>query len=257
MPGTGAWMAGVSVPFMTMGSVALRLGLGSGSGVSSSTTCGAKSAGWGAASGVGGAGASEVCGESSEISCAATSGGGAPVLGLRSGSGTIETLAAGSEVAVTIGTPAVASAAATASGLRSGDVSDLIGASVAFGLRTGGVSTWAAAKVSSTVGFRGVSTLPVVVASPGVDVVSGEVAGVTRSGLRSGSDGTTAWTFAAAVRAALPVDFFATPTLGAKHANSTSNDRACALKRFISSIGTGYDPVDVGQDVPRAGEPRR
>ncbi len=50
---------------------------------------------------------------------------------------------------------------------------------------------------------------------------------------------------------------FATAIAGAKHANSTSNDRACAVKRFISSNGTGYDPGKAGQDVPRAGEPRR
>ena len=46
--------------------------------------------------------------------------------------------------------------------------------------------------------------------------------------------------------------------LGAQHAKMTRNDKACALKRFISSVGTGLRSWFFGsQDVPRAGEPRR
>ena len=119
-------------------------------------------------------------------------------------------------------------------------------------------------------------TLPVVVASPATacgvtEMVCGTAAacGVTgsleavRLGLRSGSGGGTAASFfatAGAARLAFAGAWwrdFATAIAGAKHAKSTSNDRACAVKRFISSNGTGYNPGKAGQDVPRAGEPRR
>src|SRR5512144_1346244 len=83
-----------------------------------------------------------------------------------------------------------------------------------------------------------------------------------RFGLRSGRGGGPAastLTLAAAVRLVLAgkCRALAVAIAGAKHANSTSNDKACALKRFISSNGTRYDPGKGGQDVPRAGEPRR
>src|SRR5512143_948407 len=134
-------MAGVSVPLSTTGSVALRLGLGCGSGVSSDTPAGAagEGAGAGAAWGAGGGnGTNEGEWGRSEISSAGPIGG--RPLGLRSGSGTIDTCAAWSDVGLTVG---AGEAAATCSppgavGLRSGTVG--LGVAAAIGLRSDGVS---------------------------------------------------------------------------------------------------------------------
>ena len=96
-------------------------------------------------------------------------------MGLRSGSGTIETLAPGSEVAVTVGTAAVdLGRAGGALGLRSGGVSDLVVASVeAFGLRSGGREHLGRCQgLPPPLACAGqYPRCPVVVASPGVEAV--------------------------------------------------------------------------------------
>src|SRR5262249_45830641 len=99
------------------------------------------------------------------------------------------------------------------------------------------------------------------------DAEASVAAGVaTRSGLRSGSGGRVSGFAATAGRVVFVFISavcaggcdLATATAGAKHANTTRNDKECALKRFISSVGTGLRSCVFGsQDVPLAGEPRR
>jgi hypothetical protein len=117
-------------------------------------------------------------------------------------------------------------------------------------------------RVSATVvGFRsGTGSVPVTIGASAVGAADREAVGVAgtaatgaagRCGLRSGKVGGSTGGAEGAWRD------FATAIGGARHARSTSNGKACARMRFISSIGTGYDPASSSQDVPRAGEPRR
>jgi hypothetical protein len=75
--------------------------------------------------------------------------------------------------------------------------------------------------------------------APGFASGAAVVCAITgRAGLRSGSG--------------IGSDF-AAATPGATHVNATRTGKVCARKRFISSIGTGYDLRLSGQDVPRPG----
>ena len=80
-------------------------------------------------------------------------------------------------------------------------------------------------------------------------------ASLALNGLRSGREGgTTAALAARAGFAAASAAIFATATAEATHANE-ANSKTCARMRFISSIG--FRLRSCSQDVPRAGEPRR
>lgn len=230
---------------MANGSAAVRLGLGSGGGMSV-TTCGG--------------------GEAEDEGGTGIDGGAsrAGPFGLRSGSGTTEVAAAKSVCGVTVctGVSAGGVVATEDEGLRSG--MGRASAGVAVGFRSG-VATVPVSIVASDAGegegsgVGGVSCAAACVGSvscvaAGAGSATGAAGVVALNGLRSGREGGTCALAARAGFADGERGDFATATAEATHAKQ-ANSKMCARMRFISSIG--FRLRSCSQDVPRAGEPRR
>ena len=217
---------------MAKGKAVVRLGLGSGGGMSVTTCDGAD--GDGATGGEGGA------------SSAVTTG-------LRSGRGTTEDAVATSDCGVTVcGMGAVIGAGVD--GFRSGSGS--VSLAVVAGFRSGSGAApvtarepvadagadWGEASGASWGGACSPAVCAGEVSCAGAASATGAPPGATaaRSGLRSGRDGWISGFAAFAVCAGFAVTCvrdLAIASAGARHARKTSNSKMRARMRFISSIG--------------------